>query len=100
MRWLNVITDSMDMRLSKLREANFPDVQGSLACCSPQGRKEWDMTEQLNNNTGMQETILGSERSPGEEKGKPLQYSCLENSMDRGILAGKSPWGHKELNRT
>ena len=26
----------------------------------------------------------GSERSPGEENGNPLQYSCLENSMDRG----------------
>jgi len=23
-------------------------------------------------------------RSPGEGKGYPLQYSCLENSMDRG----------------
>ena len=23
-------------------------------------------------------------RSPGEEHGNPLQYSCLENSMDRG----------------
>ena len=28
-------------------------------------------------------TIPGSERSPGEENGKPLQYSCLENPMDR-----------------
>ena len=28
--------------------------------------------------------ILGSERSPGEKNGNPLQYSCLENSMDRG----------------
>ena len=26
----------------------------------------------------------GSERSPGEGNGNPLQYSCLENSMDRG----------------
>ena len=26
----------------------------------------------------------GSERSPREENGYPLQYSCLENSMDRG----------------
>ena len=26
----------------------------------------------------------GSRRSPGEENGKPLQYSFLENSMDRG----------------
>ena len=28
--------------------------------------------------------IPGSERCPGEGKGNPLQYSCLENSMDRG----------------
>ena len=27
------------------------DGQGSLACCSPWGLKESDMTEQLNNNT-------------------------------------------------
>ena len=29
--------------------------------------------------------IPGSGRSPGEGKGYPLQYSCLENSTDRGI---------------
>ena len=28
--------------------------------------------------------IAGSGRSPGEENGSPLQYSCLENAMDRG----------------
>ena len=28
--------------------------------------------------------IPGSERSPGEGNGYPLQYSCLEISMDRG----------------
>ena len=28
--------------------------------------------------------ILGLGRSPGEVNGNPLQYSCLENSMDRG----------------
>ena len=28
--------------------------------------------------------ILGSGRSPGVGKYNPLQYSCLENSMDRG----------------
>ena len=27
---------------------------------------------------------LGSGRSPGEGNGNPLQYSCLENSMDGG----------------
>ena len=30
--------------------------------------------------------IPGSERSPGVLNGNPLQYSCLENSMDRGVL--------------
>ena len=28
--------------------------------------------------------IPGSGRSPGEGLGNPLQYSCLENPMDRG----------------
>ena len=28
--------------------------------------------------------IPGSGRSPGEENGDPLQYSCLGNPMDRG----------------
>ena len=27
---------------------------------------------------------LGWKKSPGEENGHPLQYFCLENSMDRG----------------
>ena len=29
-------------------------------------------------------SIPGSGRSPGGEHGNPLQYSCLENPMDRG----------------
>ena len=29
-------------------------------------------------------SIPGSGRSPGEGNGNPLQYSCLENSMDKG----------------
>ena len=29
-------------------------------------------------------SIPGFERSPGEEHGNPLQYSCLENPIDRG----------------
>ena len=35
-------------------------------------------------NAGDPGSIPGSERSPGEGNGKPLQYSCLENPMDRG----------------
>ena len=34
--------------------------------------------------TGHLGSILGSESSPGEGNGYPLQYSCLENPMDRG----------------
>ena len=41
-RWLDGITDSMDMSLSKLRVG---DGQGGLACCSRCGHKESDMTE-------------------------------------------------------
>ena len=35
-------------------------------------------------NVGDPGSIPGSGRSPGEGNGNPLQYSCLENSMDRG----------------
>ena len=35
-------------------------------------------------NTGDPGSIPGSGRSPGEENGNPLQYSCLENPMEGG----------------
>ena len=35
-------------------------------------------------NAGDLGLIPGSERSPGEGNDNPLQYSCLETSMDRG----------------
>ena len=46
----------------------------------------------------------GLGRSPGEGKGNPLQYYCLENPMDRLLpgkshgqrrLVGCSPWGRR-----
>ena len=37
-------------------------------------------------NVGDPGSIPGSGRSPGEGNGNPLQYSCLENSMDGGAL--------------
>jgi len=61
---------------------------------SPWGHKESDMTEQLSfhfrwllasagdiRDAG---SIPGSGRSSGEGHGNTLQYSCLENPMDRG----------------
>ena len=78
--------------------------------CSPWGRKESDITEvtwhahttylraslgaqSVKNPPAMQETsrnaidqgsIPGLERCPGGGHSNPLQYSCLENPMDRG----------------
>jgi len=45
MRWLDDITDSMDLNLSSLGEM----VAGKTVCCSPWSRKESDRGEQLNN---------------------------------------------------
>ena len=38
----------------------------------------------LPTNAGDMGSIPGSRRSPGVGTGNPFQYSCLENSMDRG----------------
>ena len=80
------------------------DGQGSLACCRPWSRKEWDTAERLNwtELTGIfprwprwQRSCLQCRRStfypwvrkiPWIKNGNPLQYSSLKNSMDRG------PW--------
>ena len=51
--------------------------QRSLVGCSPWGREEPDMTEQLHFHFSL-ECI-------GGENGNPLQCSCLENPRDRGV---------------
>ena len=42
------------------------------------------MVKNLSASVGDVSLIPESGRSPGEGNGNPLQYSCLENSMDRG----------------
>ena len=49
MRWLDGITDSMDMNVSKLWEI-VEDRGAWCVCCSPWGYKESDMTAPDNNN--------------------------------------------------
>ena len=56
-------------------------------------------------NAGDLGSIPGSGRSPGEENGNPLQYSCLENPMDEEAcrlwsIVGYSLWGRKESDMT
>ena len=50
-------------------------------------------------NAGNPGLIPGLGRSPGEGNGNPLQYSCLENPMDRGFWWA-SLWGRKESDTT
>ena len=44
-------------------------------------------------NAGDPGSTPGLGRSPGEGNGNPLQYSCLENSMDRGPWRGTTVHG-------
>ena len=50
MSWLAGITDVVDVNEFE-QTLGDGGGQGSLACCSPWGHKESDMTEQPNNNT-------------------------------------------------
>ena len=83
MRWLDGITDSMDVSLSELREIG--DGQGGLACCNSLGHKESDTTEQLNwtelNNTEL--NYYRSDKSSSFQKiakgGEDLLFFLLNN---------------------
>ena len=70
---------------------------------SPFGRPHGDVPggsggEECACNAGDLSLIPGSGGSPGEGHGNPLQYSRLENPMDRG--AWRAPWGHKDWDMT
>ena len=48
------------------------------------GLQQWLRGQESACNAGDTGSIPGSGRSPGKGNGNPLQYSCLENRMDRG----------------
>ena len=49
--------------------------------------------------TGDADLIPGSGRYPGERHVNPLQYSCLDNSMDREAMVIYPWWGCKQLDK-
>ena len=57
------------------------------------------MVKRLVYNAGDLGSIPGSGRSSGEGNGNPLQYSCLENPMNRGAWWATDHWVAKSQTR-
>ena len=85
----------------------------SLIGYSPWGRKEstrlsnftftftaGSVVKNPSTSVGDADLIFGLGRSPGEENGNLLQYSCLKNPIEWRSLVGYSPWGCKESDTT
>ena len=84
MRWLDGITDWMDMSLSKLRGVG--DGQGSLACCSPWGPKESHRTQRLNRTERLTRT------ESGLLKTRPRSHSNSNRKFLSGLPGGQRQW--------
>ena len=114
MRWLDGITNSMDMGLGELRELVMDREawHGVIHGVAKSQTRLSDWTELnitkeqkldlmyfLCPQCGIPSSIPRLGRSPGEGNGKPLQYSCLENSIDRGVWWAAVPGVTKSRTR-
>ena len=70
------------LKVQTLSSSFRPCIIGSLF--TSWGFPDGSVEKNLPSNSGDVGLIPGSERSPGEGNGNPLQYSCLGNPMDRG----------------
>ena len=70
-------------------------LNGSMRCVSPSLVAQ--TVKNLPARAGDMGSVPGLGGSPGEGNGNPLQYSCLENPMDRGAWRATVRGGHKEL---
>ena len=70
-----------------------------MACDILQGFRGGSVVKNPPANVGYVGSIPRLGRSPEERNDNPLQYSCLENPLERSLV-GYSPQGHKELDTT
>ena len=80
--------------IMSLIQSNIPTVSSTL------GFPGGSVGKESAYNAGDLGSIPGSERSPGEGNGSPLQYSCLENPMDGGAWWATTQGVAKESDTT
>ena len=100
--------DKISMKRMKTKDYLIPFSNCDVIVLIIKYFKPWAslMAQRLKRLPAMQETrvqslgpITGSGRSPGKGNGNSLQYSCLENSMDRGAWWA-TVYGFAELDTT
>jgi len=82
---------SFSVMLSRYIKLKLKTISASFFLWLPR----WLSGKESTCQTGDADLIPGLGRSPLEGNGNQLQYSCLENPMDRRSLVGYSPWGTK-----
>ena len=69
--------------VESLEPVGFILASGNVTLLYAEGFRHSSVGKESACNAGDPGSILGLGRSPGEGSGNPLQYSCMENFMDR-----------------